>query len=585
MHRISISILFFTLLFLISIKANDTINWQYRGSNNESEIIREYLAPVKVTQLGKSPKQHIKNLEKLLYLGTGQADLNNSELIVLQSTHAIHPEFLLDFGKEIQGGIRIVTARSKSKQPIKVRITFGESISEAMSKVENSTATNDHAMRDYTLELPWLGKIETGNTGFRFVRIQLTDTNRTLRIKEINAIAKYRDIPYLGSFKCNDSLLNTIWETGAYTVHLNMQEYLWDGVKRDRLVWVGDMHPEVMTILSVFGYNDVVPASLDFIKQITPLPDYMNGISSYSMWWILIHYQWYMNAGDKLYLEQNKEYIFSLLKVLASKIDTTGSEILDGNRFLDWPTSPNKKAIHAGLQSLMLMTFNAGAEIAAYLTMPDERKFCIHTMNQLKKYIPDPNANKSAAALLAISGLKNATEVNNTILSKNALSGISSFYGYYVLQARALAGDYQGAIDVIRNYWGGMIKLGATTFWEDFDLSWAENAARIDEFSTADKTDVHATYGAYCYKGLRHSLCHGWASGPTAWMTQHILGIKALEPGCEKILIDPHLGDLEWAEGTFPTPYGVIKVSHIKTTEGNIKTKVDSPKEIEIVVK
>ena len=34
-----------------------------------------------------------------------------------------------------------------------------------------------------------------------------------------------------------------------------MQEYLWDGVKRDRLVWLGDMHPEVMTVQSVFGGN------------------------------------------------------------------------------------------------------------------------------------------------------------------------------------------------------------------------------------------------------------------------------------------------------------------------------------------
>ena len=63
-----------------------------------------------------------------------------------------------------------------------------------------------------------------------------------------------------------------------------MQEYLWDGVKRDRLVWVGDLHPEVMTVNTVFGYNEVVPKSLDLIRDITPLPQWMNGISSYSIW-------------------------------------------------------------------------------------------------------------------------------------------------------------------------------------------------------------------------------------------------------------------------------------------------------------
>ena len=33
---------------------------------------------------------------------------------------------------------------------------------------------------------------------------------------------------------------NDIYETAAHTGHLNMQKYLWDGVKRDRLSWAGD---------------------------------------------------------------------------------------------------------------------------------------------------------------------------------------------------------------------------------------------------------------------------------------------------------------------------------------------------------
>lgn len=71
-----------------------------------------------------------------------------------------------------------------------------------------------------------------------------------LNLKAVRAILRYRDVPYLGSFRCDDGRLNRIWETGAYTVHLNMQEYLWDGVKRDRLVWArghaprGDDRPE-----------------------------------------------------------------------------------------------------------------------------------------------------------------------------------------------------------------------------------------------------------------------------------------------------------------------------------------------------
>lgn len=58
----------------------------------------------------------------------------------------------------------------------------------------------------------------------------------------VHHIFIFRDIPYLGSFTCDDSLLNEIWKTAAWTVHLNMQNYLWDGIKRDRLAWQGDLH-------------------------------------------------------------------------------------------------------------------------------------------------------------------------------------------------------------------------------------------------------------------------------------------------------------------------------------------------------
>jgi alpha-L-rhamnosidase len=184
---------------------------------------------------------------------------------------------------------------------------------------------------------------------------------------------------------------------------------------------------------------------------------------------------------------------------------------------------------------------------------------------------------------LALSGLEDAKKINQDYLSLNPTEGISTFYGYYVLQARAMAGDYEGSIDLIRTYWGGMIDMGATTFWEDFDLKWMENAGRIDEITPEGKVDVHAQYGNYCYKGLRNSFCHGWASGPTAWLSEHVLGITVIEAGCRKVKIEPHLGDLKWVEGTYPTPFGIISVRHERLNDGKIKSKISAPKEITII--
>lgn len=562
----------------------------------KTELTRAFLTPTRIIWKSDESVKYVRNEDILLKQGIGQADLNAKNGLKLISDKEHKGGIVLDFGCEIQGGLEIVTTIANQNPAARVRVRFGESVSEVMNDVKGvKGATNDHAIRDEVVTLPWLGCIQLGQTGFRFVRVDLVDEDTELDIKEISAIFSYRDIPYRGSFKSNDERLNKIWMTGAYTVHVNMQEFLWDGIKRDRLVWIGDLHPEIMTVNSVFGYNEVVPKSLDLIRNTTPLPSWMNGISSYSIWWLLIHRDWYYYQGDLAYLKEQREYLTGLLKVLISKIDKDGREQLDGNRFLDWPSSENKEGIDAGLQSLMLWAMQSGRELCSVLGEDQLAKECEEAAAKLTKagqkiaknykklkIAPDAPGSKQGAALMALAGLMKAEEANKKFLSVNGSRGFSTFYGYYMLKAMAEAGNYQGAMDVIREFWGAMLDLGATTFWEDFNIDWLPNASRIDELVPEGKKDIHGDYGAYCYEGLRHSLCHGWASGPTSWMSEYILGVKVLEPGCKVVQIRPNLGDLKWVEGTFPTPYGDIRISH-KVINGQIESKIDAPDEVQIV--
>ncbi|MXV16790.1 alpha-L-rhamnosidase [Pedobacter sp. HMF7056] len=547
----------------------------------DDQLTRKLITPVRI--VWKSDQGKIANAERLLQPGNGQADLGNRNLCVMQSTREGNPGILLDFGKELHGGIQVVTGLWKGNQPVRVRIRLGESVSEAMSEIDTvKGATNDHAMRDFETKLPWLGRFETGNSGFRFLRIDVLDGDVTLLLKEVSAISIYRDIPYLGSFRCSDTLLNKIWQTGAYTVHQNMQEFLWDGIKRDRLVWVGDMHPEVAAIHAVFGHNGVVNKSLDLSRDITPIPGWMNGISAYSMWWILIQRDLYLYQGDKVYLAAQKTYLAKLAAHLAGKIDANGAEILDGNRFLDWPSSEDPKAVHAGLQALMVLSLSAAAELLTTLEDQAAARICTEAVTRLKKNVPPVNDSKQAAALLSLSGLIPAGE-GDRVISAGGAANFSTFYGYYMLQAMAKKGNYTGALQNIREYWGGMIKLGATSFWEDFNLAWIPGAAGIDAPVPAGMKDIHGDFGAWCYKGFRHSLCHGWASGPTPWLTEHVLGIKVIAAGCSVIRIEPHLGDLAFAEGFFPTPHGLLKVKHRKLGNGKIESVIRAPKGVKII--
>lgn len=550
---------------------------------------REYITPIRI--VWQQDSEQITGADYLLKPGNGQADLTNQYMSIWKGSKGKRPAILVDFGKEMHGGIQLVSGMPASHSPVHVRIRLGESVSEAMCEIDGKNgATNDHAMRDMTVEVPWLGVAETGNSGFRFARIDLLDDTLDLHLKEIRAISIYRDIPYKGSFICNDPRLNEIWKTGAYTVHLNMQNYIWDGIKRDRLVWIGDLHPEVMTVNSVFGYNEVIPKSLDLARDITPLPNWISGMSPYSIWWLLIQKDWYYYQGDKNYLTLQKEYITGLLKLLISKIDDKGREHLVEGRFLDWPSSENPEAIDAGLQALMLMGMNAGEELCQILGEKELAAQCNAKASMLKKAArevitpllqsnkkPSQPGMKQATALLSLSGLMDPQEAELKFLSVDGAHGFSTFYGYYMLQAMAKAGNYKGALDQIRSFWGGMLDMGATTFWEDFDLNWMENAGRIDELVPKGKKDIHGDFGNYCYKGFRHSLCHGWASGPTSWLSEHVLGVQIVEPGAKVVRITPHLGDLEWVEGTFPTPNGILKIRHEKKKDGTIQSTIEAP--------
>lgn len=569
--------IFTATAFCASIVLSQALPPQLEGRVVKSPLSSYYVQPTRVVWKSENGTA---NAENLLKPHSGQAVLHEPMApLVLKPGKGV----LLDFGVEIAGSVDLFTTMTKSKEMPSVRVRFGESAAEAMVDIGERGAENDHALRDQIVKVPWLGKKTVGPSGFRFVRIDNADKKIDLKLSQVRAVLTIRDVPYIGSFKCSDERLNKIWQTGAYTVQLNMQDFLWDGIKRDRLVWIGDMHPEVSVIDSVFGYNPVVPKSLDMIRDVTPVTAWMNGISSYSMWWVLIQKDWYLHNGNLDYLKQQKPYLTALLKRLTTYVDEDGRENLDGTRFLDWPTADNKVAVHEGLQAMMTMTMAAGAELCDIFGDSETSKLCTDTATLLRKHTPESSGRKSPAALLALAGFRDAKEVSDDVLKKGGPTDLSTFYGFYVLKALAKSGDVETGLDFISKYWGGMLDVGATTFWEDFDLAWTKNAGRIDELVKPGKKDLHGDFGAYCYVGFRHSFCHGWAGGPTAWLSANVLGVTAVAPGCAKVKIDPHLGHLDWVEGDFPTPKGPIHVRHEKQSDGSIQSIVKLPDGIEQV--
>ena len=487
---------------------------------------------------------------------------------------------LLDFGMEICGGIgMVVYTTGKAPDYAKCRVVFGESVMEALSSIGYKNATNSHAVRDLELSVGGKSLLRYGFTGFRFVKIEAVDTDITINV--VKAELDIKDIEYKGSFECNDELLNKIWSTGAYTVHLNMHDYVWDGIKRDRLVWIGDLNPEIATIKAVFGYDESVPNSLDFAKSEFPPTSWINTFPSYSMWWIINHYEWYMQNGNLEYLKEQTDYISVLIDEAVLWIKSEQKET--AKIFVDWSSRADTDIALIGVYAVMYKAFNIAKEIFLICGKHTEIEKCEKAANLIKQMNLLPPDQKQIAGICGYSGLSDCSRVNREILAVNPLEGLSTFFGYYVLLTRGAAGDINGALEVIRKYWGAMLDMGATTFWEDFDLSWVKGATPIDQIVPEGGIDIHGDFGKFCYKQFRHSLCHGWAGGPTAFLSRYVLGVEILEAGCRRVKINPQIGDLEWVKGSYPTPYGNIEICH-KKVNGKIETKVSAPKEITVEV-
>ena len=492
------------------------------------------------------------------------------------------PAVLVDFGRELHGGVKIGVGAYTTGQ-MRIRLRFGESAAEAMSELGEKGAGNVHAMRDMVVEVaPNGGWQEFGTTGFRFVRLDVLSKGEFF-LEFIQAVSLMRPMEEHGSFRCSDERLNRIFDTAVRTVRLCAQPFIWDGIKRDRCVWMGDLHPEMMALLDVCGGVDVIPETLQYMIDTTPPDKWMNNtISTYTLWWMKCMHDWWFRTGDLSLAERNRDYFKAICRKMEAYVREGEDAVLPGE-FLDWGTESNAPAVHAGSKALMKLAFDDAAELSMAIGERENAEMLREKSRWLSSYAYDPHGAKSAAAILALSGVRPAKEMYSRVIGVKPLDGFTPFYGYYVLEAMSMAGERQAGLDVCRDFWGAMLDMGATSFWEHFDVSWTNNAYRIDEMPVDGRKDIHGDYGEGCYKGYRRSLCHGWSAGPAAWLIENILGIRPLEPGCRKVAVEPFLGNLDWAEGSLAVPGGAVHVRAEKTVSGQIISSVSAPSGIVVV--
>lgn len=429
--------------------------------------------------------------------------------------------FILDFGKEMNGGIRIITgsmtrfdgAKSNST---KIRIRFGESLTECCSKISEKGATNDHSARDFEAVIGSFANVTFGNTGFRFVRIDLLE-DVSIGIQNVfceNYILVKKPVY---QYNGNDKLVKDIFSVAKRTVDLCAAgDYIWDGVKRDRLVWVGDMHPEMLSLVTLYGRLESVERSLDFVRENTPLSVWMNGISSYSMWWMIIVADYFLMTGAKDFVVRQLDYFKGLIERFDACVLDDGS-INYGWNFVDWPTCDSGDE-QVGVRIINIWAVKKAIEVFASFGL--DTSLCQKVLKKLKAVPLEVKKMKQVIALkfMAEGSISDDEYIK---LIEGGAKGLSTFMSYYVLKAIA-SRDKQKAIEIMKSYYGAMLDIGATTFFEDFNVEWLDNCSRIDKFPKKGQKDIHGDCGAHCYVGFRHSLCHGWSSAVIKFIKEYL---------------------------------------------------------------
>lgn len=477
---------------------------------------------------------------------------------------------VLDFGKELCGSLRLLV-RDIAQMGGNFRITLGESVSEACSELGGrKNATNDHSPRDFVAYVSLMSDVQYGLSGFRFARLELLEDKPAL-VQNVFAQSRLQSFEQEAVFTCSDEALKNIFDTAAYTIKLCYQNgYIWDGIKRDRLVWAGDLHQEVVSGLYLFGKTVNVPNSLEFLRECTPDAQWINHIPNYSAWWVVNFCDWCSMAKDDAFFEKHVDYAHYIMNKINVCIDESGvvkfNEKGGGmDYFLDWPTCETPDAEPG---TVAMLCFAAQKMLAM-----TEDTAARDILRKLMPRLTEKNARKQTRAFQILAGREEAGDL--AFLEEGGAAGFSTFMAYYILKAMAkLQGDQM--LPMIKEYFGGMLSRGATTFWEDFDIKWLENSSRIDELPKKGELDLHGDFGAFCYVGLRHSFCHGWSGGVTAFIIEHMLGLELLD-GYKRIRVTPHALGVQHLRADLPTPYGTLTID---VTDG--KAKVIAPEGIAV---
>ena len=460
---------------------------------------------------------------------------------------------LLDFGKETMGYLVLEDIQGEGL----VEIYYGESREEALDK-EHCETLDKFLLSGSKFQVP-------ESKAFRFVYIE---TGLTIGKVAIDYEYAPFDEKKSGSFRCDDEELNRIWEVSAYTMDLTTREFFMDGIKRDRWTWSGDAIQSYLMNYYLRFDLECVKRTIRQLRGKDPVTAHVNTIMDYTFYWFKSIMDYYEYSGDETFVHEMYPRMKTLMDYCLGRTNADG--MAEGQPddwiFVDWVDFPmHKRGVLAFEQILFykaLETMARCAEICKdqaqhYREQADTLREKVKTLfwdqcqsaflHAVEDGKMNPQVTKFPNMFAILYDFVTEEEkkqiMQSVMLNKEIPTITTPYMRFYELAALCEMGLQCEVLPEIKAYWGGMLREGATSFWEKYNP---------EETGTQHLAMYGRPYGK--------SLCHAWGASPVYLMGKFYLGVKPTKPGYAEYEVKPSLGGLEWMEGEVPTPFGKISV-------------------------
>ncbi|RED52649.1 MGH1-like glycoside hydrolase domain-containing protein [Cohnella phaseoli] len=473
---------------------------------------------------------------------------------------AVEGGTLADFGRETFGHVefRGVTGQGR------IYLYYGESREEAMA--------GELAETFDTLSVN--GDLAGGTS--RDWRTPVTRAFRYIQLKADEGVSwesvvhhyEYLPMKRRGEFRSSDARLNDIWELSEHTLQMNMREFLYDGMKRDRWVWSGDANLGFLLNNYSFFEQDVAKRTLIGLRGKNPVEIHINTIMDYTFYWFLSCRDYYLYTGDLEFVRARYADMLSLMEFCLGRRNEEG--MMEGYPedwiFIDWAPMERRGAL-AAEQLMLCRSLETVAEFAQALGDGEraprygdaaaelrERIFATFWDEESGAFLHGKLNGELVRDVLKYPSLfalrfgylnddRREAVKRNVILNDGIQKIVTPFMRFFELEAMCELGETERVLREIRDYWGGMMDLGATAFWEEYD----------------PELPPELQYDMYHDK-YRKSLCHAWGAAPIYLLGKYVLGVRPTEPGYARYRVEPHTAGLDRIEGSVPTPNGDIAV-------------------------